>query len=283
MSDFSMNTMVLFSATNYAIWKLQMEDMHSWKDLYDPLEYKGVKPTETKMEDWKKLNRKAIGLIRQCNGQEVFHHLALETDAYALWMKLESMYYSKILWNKVLPIRIRRPPRGSPDQGAQTLVVSQSNSVLDGKLVMSMVKDALFNEEARQKEWEQTMRMSRKRLLLVSTATRRDISSGIAQGMKRRKDVHRDSQRKGTGILRIGASNSKKRASFALDLVSGGDLSGVVNTGGGKDPPRMARRLPVGQSLVSAVSKQNLSMGDYRFTVNCERFNPGTGDDLEWG
>ncbi|KAF7150103.1 hypothetical protein RHSIM_Rhsim02G0074200 [Rhododendron simsii] len=89
------------------------------------------------------------------------------------------------------------------------------------------------------------------------------------------QDVHREAQRKGTGILRIGALKSKKRASFALDLVSGGDLSEVVNTGGGKDPPRTARQLPVGQSLVSAVSKRNLSMGDYRFTVTAD---DGGGD-----
>ncbi|KAE9452862.1 hypothetical protein C3L33_15241, partial [Rhododendron williamsianum] len=91
-------------------------------------------------------------------------------------------------------------------------------------------------------------------------------------------DVHREAQRKGTGILRIGAPKSKKRASFALDLVSGDDLFGVVNTRGGKDPPRMARRLLVGQSLVSAISNRNLSMGDYRFTVTTD-----DGGGTRWG
>lgn len=100
-----MNTMVLLSATNYAIWKPRMEDMLSWKDLYDPLEYEGVKPNDTKTEDWKKLNRKAVGLIRQCIGQEVFHHVAQDTDAYALWTKLESMYQSKTSRNKALLMR----------------------------------------------------------------------------------------------------------------------------------------------------------------------------------
>lgn len=55
------------------------------------------------------------------------------------------------------------------------------------------------------------------------------------------QDVHREAQRKGTGILRMGAPKTKKRVSFVLDLVSDGDLSGVVDTGGGKDPPRTAR------------------------------------------
>ena len=34
----------------------------------------------------------------------------------------------------------------------ETLVVSLSNSALDGKLIMSMVKDVLFNEEAKRKD-----------------------------------------------------------------------------------------------------------------------------------
>jgi len=166
-----------------------MEDMLSWKDLYDPLEHAGVKPTETKVEDWKKMNRKTVGLIRQCIGHEVFHHVAQETDAYALWTKLEEMYQSKTSRNKALLMRrlVNLKLRSGnsvavhssefqslvnqlsnvgmkfddelqallllsllPDDW-ETLVVSLSNSAPDGKLTMSMVKDVVFNEEARRK------------------------------------------------------------------------------------------------------------------------------------
>lgn len=48
--------MILLIATNYAIWKPRMEDMLYSKDLFDPIELVGVKPIETKMEDWKKFN-----------------------------------------------------------------------------------------------------------------------------------------------------------------------------------------------------------------------------------
>ncbi|KAF7148852.1 hypothetical protein RHSIM_Rhsim03G0121800 [Rhododendron simsii] len=32
-----------------------------------------------------------IGLVRQCVGQEVFHHIAQETNAYTLWTKRDSV------------------------------------------------------------------------------------------------------------------------------------------------------------------------------------------------
>ena len=95
-----MSSMIMLTATNYAIWKSRMEDMLHTKDLFDPLELKGVKPADTKDIDWKKANRKTIGLIRQCVGQEVFHHIAQETDAYTL-----AMYQSKTSRNKALMMR----------------------------------------------------------------------------------------------------------------------------------------------------------------------------------
>ncbi|GFS35125.1 hypothetical protein Acr_00g0037980 [Actinidia rufa] len=50
-----------------------MEDILFCKDLHDPLENKGDKPLGTKDEEWRKMNRKTIGLIRQCNGHEEGH------------------------------------------------------------------------------------------------------------------------------------------------------------------------------------------------------------------
>ncbi|GFZ21531.1 hypothetical protein Acr_29g0006930 [Actinidia rufa] len=58
-----------------------------------------------KDEEWRKMNRKTIGLIRQCIGHEVFHHVAQETSAYELWIKLEEMYQVKTSRNKALLMR----------------------------------------------------------------------------------------------------------------------------------------------------------------------------------
>lgn len=167
-----------------------MEDLLSCKDLFDPIEAKGRNPDSTKEAEWKKLNRKTIGQIRQWIDDSVFHHVAQETDAYALWVKLEGMYQAKTARNKALLMRrlvnlklkhgtsvaehtsefqslINQlssvdMPLGDEMQALlllsslpdswETLVVSLSNSAPSGNLTMSMVKDALFNEEARRKD-----------------------------------------------------------------------------------------------------------------------------------
>ena len=100
-----MGSMILLSAMNYAIWKLRMKDILFCKDLHDPLENEGDKPTSTKDEKWRKMNRNAIGLIRQCIGHEVFHHVAQKMSAYELWIKLEEMYQAKTFRDKTLLMR----------------------------------------------------------------------------------------------------------------------------------------------------------------------------------
>ncbi|GFY90772.1 hypothetical protein Acr_07g0009690 [Actinidia rufa] len=105
MAEHNLGSMIVLSATNYAIWKPGMEDILFCKDLHNPLENKGEKPIATKDEEWRKMNRKMIGLIRQCIGHEVFHHVALETSAYELWIKLVEMYQATTSWNKALLMR----------------------------------------------------------------------------------------------------------------------------------------------------------------------------------
>ncbi|CAH9137488.1 unnamed protein product [Cuscuta epithymum] len=164
-----------------------MEDFLSCKDLFYLIEMKGINPDPAKSTQWKKINRKTIGQIRQWIDHSVFHHVARETDAYALWKKLEDLYQAKTARNKALLMRRlvnMKLKSGSsvaehtsqfqslvnqlscvemslgdemqsllllsslPDSW-ETLVVTLSNSAPNGKLIMSVVKDALFNEEAR--------------------------------------------------------------------------------------------------------------------------------------
>lgn len=82
-----------------------MENMVSWKDLYDPLEHAGVKPTDIKVDDWKKLNRKAVGLIRQCIGEEVFHQVARRQMLTLRERNRMMMYHSNASRNKTLLMR----------------------------------------------------------------------------------------------------------------------------------------------------------------------------------
>lgn len=183
-STSSSGAMVMLTATNYTLWRPRMEDLLSCKDLFDPIELKGEKPDSAKELEWKKSNRKTIGQIRQWIDHSVFHHVAQETDAYVLWKKLEDMYQAKTARNKALLMRRLvnmkfkngtsvaehtsefqslvnqlssvEMPLGDEVQALlllsslpdswETLVVSLSNSAPNGKLTMSMGKDALFSE-----------------------------------------------------------------------------------------------------------------------------------------
>ncbi|XP_057954021.1 uncharacterized protein LOC131148323 [Malania oleifera] len=148
-------------SSNYTLWRSRMEDLLNCKDLVDPLDYKGMKPDSVKDDDWRRMNRKTIGQIRQWIDHKVYHHVAQETDAYSLWEKLENMYQAKTACNKAMLMR-QLMDLGDEAEALlllsslldswETLVITLSNSAPDGKLTMAMVKDALFNEEARRKE-----------------------------------------------------------------------------------------------------------------------------------
>ncbi|KAF7115099.1 hypothetical protein RHSIM_RhsimUnG0064500 [Rhododendron simsii] len=182
--------MIKLTSANYSIWKPRMEDVLYTKDLYLPIYGDTKKPQGTSDEDWKVTNRKAVALIRTWVDQSVFHHVAQETNAYELWTKLEAMYERKTAQNKASLIRRlvnlkykdgRSVAEHMSDfQGLinqlstmklvldeelqallllsslpdswETLVVTISNSAPSGMVTMDMVKDGMFNEEARRKE-----------------------------------------------------------------------------------------------------------------------------------
>lgn len=167
-----------------------MEDLLNLKDLAEPLENKGVKPT-TKTDDvWTRMNKKTVAQIRQWIDHSVFHHVSQESNAYKLWEKLESMYQAKTARNKTLLMRrlVNHKLRSgtsitehmsqfqdlvnqlgaaewcledeeqailllsSLPESWETLVITLSNSAPGGKVTMEMVTDALLSEESRRKE-----------------------------------------------------------------------------------------------------------------------------------
>ena len=82
-----------------------MYDILYCKELFEPIECRGYKPVITIEDEWKKLNTKTIGQIRQWVDQSVFHHVAKEVAAYSLWQKLKSLYEKKTAQNKAFMIR----------------------------------------------------------------------------------------------------------------------------------------------------------------------------------
>lgn len=84
-----------------------MEYILYCRDLFNPIELREVKAEDKKDDDQnqKKKNGKTVGQIRQQIDHNVFYHVAQETHAYALWIKLEGIYQSKTAQNKALVMR----------------------------------------------------------------------------------------------------------------------------------------------------------------------------------
>ena len=90
-----MGTKIKLTIANYSIWKLKMEDILYYKDLYNPMEKEEAKPDNVTVNEWKKMHQKVIGLIRQWVDISVFHYVATETDACTLWNNSKDLYKRK--------------------------------------------------------------------------------------------------------------------------------------------------------------------------------------------
>ena len=53
-----------FEGTNFAFWKMRIEDYLYQKDLYLPLEGKTKKPEKLNDDEWAILDRNVLGTIR---------------------------------------------------------------------------------------------------------------------------------------------------------------------------------------------------------------------------
>ena len=93
--------MVAFNGSNWAIWKARMEDYLCCKDLHGPLLGDGAKPEKMSVEEWRILDRKTVGYIRQWICDNVYHNVAQEKTSHSLWKRLEKLYETKNANNKV--------------------------------------------------------------------------------------------------------------------------------------------------------------------------------------
>ncbi|KAF1863252.1 hypothetical protein Lal_00031336 [Lupinus albus] len=168
----------LFKLTvdNFSYWKPMMKDHLYCKDMHEPISCKD-KP-------------EAVAMIRKDIDRSLFKHVSTYTNAYELWSKLESMIQKKTSRNKASLVRrlVKLDYRdehnmikhlnsfkGLVNQSTKTnmkihdelqtllllsslleswdtLVVTLSNSVPDGKVSMDTVSNSLLNEESRRKE-----------------------------------------------------------------------------------------------------------------------------------
>jgi hypothetical protein len=94
-----------FDGANFSYWKTQMEDYLYQKDLYASL--LGMEAGKGKLseDDWKVLDRKALGAIRASLSEKVYFNIASETTTVGLMDALEKMYEKPSGANKVFLIK----------------------------------------------------------------------------------------------------------------------------------------------------------------------------------
>jgi hypothetical protein len=91
-----------FSGKNsFALWKLKMRDLLVQQGLQKALAGKTKKPTSMTDEDWEDLDARALSTIRLCLADEVLFNIVEEETTTGLWNRLESLYMTKSLMNKI--------------------------------------------------------------------------------------------------------------------------------------------------------------------------------------
>nr|GEV30971.1 retrovirus-related Pol polyprotein from transposon TNT 1-94 [Tanacetum cinerariifolium] len=86
---------------SFAIWKVHMQVVlthHGYKKALRGITHK---PQSMSDEDWLELDENALATIQLFLTREVFREVIHETTATGLWLKLESLYMTKSLANKL--------------------------------------------------------------------------------------------------------------------------------------------------------------------------------------
>lgn len=134
--------MIKLNNSNWATWKPRMEDFLYSENLHLPIEGDKARPKGLSDENWYIMNRKAIANVRQCLYDSVFIHVAQETNARQLWLKLESLFGKKTIAKKFS--LIKRLKGMKCEKGTS---VSEHLSDFQGLLNELSYMDVVFEEE----------------------------------------------------------------------------------------------------------------------------------------
>ncbi|KAK2980177.1 hypothetical protein RJ640_007267 [Escallonia rubra] len=85
--------------TNFGIWQSTVNDILVQQGLLKPL--LGNKPESMDQDDWEELQAKVVSTIRLNLASKVKYQVLTETSPTALWQKLEKIYMSKSLSNRL--------------------------------------------------------------------------------------------------------------------------------------------------------------------------------------
>ena len=86
---------------SFSIWRVQMRAVLTQSGLKKALDGIENKPASMTNEQWEELDEKALSSIQLSLSKEVLCEVANETTTAELWLKLESLYMTKSLANKI--------------------------------------------------------------------------------------------------------------------------------------------------------------------------------------
>eukprot|EP00253_Pinus_taeda_P012974 PITA_12974 len=85
----------------FALWKLKVKDLLLQQGLHKALDGAIKKPDTMITSDWEDLDARALSTIRLCLADEVLFNIVEETTVSGLWEKLENLYMTKSLTNRI--------------------------------------------------------------------------------------------------------------------------------------------------------------------------------------
>ncbi|KAM0059033.1 putative RNA-directed DNA polymerase [Helianthus debilis subsp. tardiflorus] len=92
-----------FDGSDYGFWRMQIEDLLYQKGLHLPM--LGQQPDDMYDEEWKLLDRQALGVVRLSLAKSVAYNIVNETTTYGVLKSLSNMYEKPSASNKVFLIR----------------------------------------------------------------------------------------------------------------------------------------------------------------------------------
>jgi hypothetical protein len=86
---------------NFEIWKVKMHDLLVQQGMVKTLLGKEKQPATITNEDWDEIDARALSAICLCLADDVLFNIVVEKTPANLWMKLEILYMTKSLTNKI--------------------------------------------------------------------------------------------------------------------------------------------------------------------------------------
>ena len=86
---------------NFGLWQIKVRAILVQQELDETLNGKEAKPAEVTDAAWTKMERKALSTLHLSLADEVLYNVASETTPAKLWKKLEDLYMTKSLMNRL--------------------------------------------------------------------------------------------------------------------------------------------------------------------------------------